>query len=67
MHAAEELFYQSLKTGRNKRALNALLEKFEAVLCQSLEKNAGTPVIWKKNTPDQAGAIAMGKSMLTAF
>jgi hypothetical protein len=67
MHAAEELFYRSLKDGRNKEPLKALLETFEAVLCQSLEKNAGTPVIWKKNMPDQAGAIAMGKSMLTAF
>jgi hypothetical protein len=26
-----------------------------------------TPVVWKKNMPDQAGALAMGKSMLTAF
>jgi putative RecB family exonuclease len=60
MHAAEELFYRSLKDGRNKEPLKALLETFEAVLCQSLEKNAGTPVVWKKNMPDQAGAIAMG-------
>jgi putative RecB family exonuclease len=67
MHASIELFYRSLKDGRNKEPLNALLEAFEAVLCQSLEKNAGTPVVWKKNTPDQAGAIAMGKAMLTAF
>jgi putative RecB family exonuclease len=67
MHAAEELFYNSLKAGRNKEPLNSPAWKFEAVLCQSLEKNAGTPVIWKKNMPDQAGAIAMGKSMLTAF
>jgi hypothetical protein len=37
------------------------MEAFEAVLCQSLEKNAGTPVIWKKNMPDQAGAFEMGK------
>jgi hypothetical protein len=43
------------------------VEAFEAVLNLELEKNAGTPVIWKKNTPDKAGAIAMGKSMLTAF
>jgi putative RecB family exonuclease len=32
-----------------------------------LEKNAGTPVVWKKATPDKAGALAMGKAMLTAF
>jgi len=67
MHASLELFYRSLKDGRNKEPLNALLETFEAVLSMELEKNAGTPVIWKKNTPDQAGAITMGKSMLTAF
>ena len=67
MHAAEELFYRSLKHGSHKEPLNALLERFEAVLCQSLEKNAGTPVVWKKNMLDQAGAFAMGKSMLSAF
>ena len=67
MHAAEELYYRSLKDGRNKEPLNALQKTFEAVLCQSLQKNAGTPVVWKKNTPDKAGALAMGKSMLTAF
>jgi putative RecB family exonuclease len=67
MHAAEELFYRSLKAGHNKEPLKALLEAFEAVLNLELEKNAGTPVVWKKNTPDQAGAIAMGKSMLTTF
>jgi putative RecB family exonuclease len=67
MHAAEELFYRSMKDGRNKEPLAALHEKFEEVLRKSLEKNAGTPVIWKKNMPDQAGTIAMGQSMLTAF
>jgi putative RecB family exonuclease len=67
MHAAEELFYNSLKAGGHKEPLKALLEAFEAVLCQSLDKNAGTPVIWKKNMPDQAGAFEMGRAMLTAF
>ena len=67
IHSTMELFYRSLKAGRNKEPLNALLEAFEAVLRQSLEKNEGTPVVWKKNTPDQAGALAMGKSMLSAF
>jgi putative RecB family exonuclease len=43
------------------------MEAFEAVLNLELEKNAGTPVVWKKATPDKAGALAMGKSMLTAF
>ena len=67
MHAAQELFYQSLKHGRNKEPLNALLEKFEAVLNQSLEKNSGIPTIWKKTTPDKAGTLDMGRSMLSAF
>ena len=67
IHAAEELFYLSMKNGRNKEPLQALLEKFEEVLCTSLEKNAGTPIVWKKTTPDKAGAIAMGRAMLTAF
>ena len=67
MHAAQELYYRSLKHGHNKEPLKALLEAFEAVLNLELEKNAGTPVIWKKNMPDKAGALAMGKSMLTAF
>ncbi|BBO79718.1 hypothetical protein DSCO28_02840 [Desulfosarcina ovata subsp. sediminis] len=67
MHAAEELFYRSMKNGRNKEPLQALLEKFEDALCKGLEKFHGTPIVWKKTTPDKAGAIAMGKSMLTAF
>ncbi|WP_054688825.1 RecB family exonuclease [Desulfosarcina cetonica] len=67
MHAAEELFYRSMKNGRNKEPLEALLEKFGEVLCTSLEKNASTPIVWKKTTPDKAGALAMGRSMLTAF
>ena len=67
MHASLELFYRSLRAGANKEPLNALLETFEAVLNLELEKNSGTPIIWKKATPDKAGALAMGKSMLTAF
>jgi len=67
IHAAEELFYRAMKNGRNKEPLQALLEKFEEVLCKSLEKNAGTPIVWKKTTPDKAGSLAMGKAMLTAF
>ena len=55
IHSTMELFYSSLKTGSHKEPLNAILEKFEAVLRQSLEKHPGTPVIWKKNTPDKAG------------
>lgn len=67
IHKSLELFCRSLKTGHYKEPLNALLEAFEAVLNLELEKHVGTPIIWKKNTPDQAAAIAMGKSMLTAF
>ncbi len=67
MHAAEEFFYRSIQTNRNKVSLNELLEKFEASLIQGLEKIDDTPVVWKKNMPDQAGAIAMGRAMLTAF
>lgn len=67
MHAAEELFYRSMKDGRKKEPLVALHEKFEEVLRKSLEKNSGTPVIWKKNMPDQAASISFGQSMLTSF
>jgi putative RecB family exonuclease len=67
MHAAQELFYRSLKDSRNKEPLKALHEKFKIVLNHELEKIADTPVIWKKNMPDQAATIAMGQSMLTAF
>ena len=67
IHAAEELFYRSIKVGRNKEPLNALLEKFEDVLCKGLEKFGHTPIIWKKTTPDKAVALAMGNAMLTAF
>lgn len=67
MHAAQELYYRSMKNSRTKEPLKALLEKFEAVLCQGLEKNAGIQIIWKKTTPDKDSAIAIGQSMLTAF
>jgi putative RecB family exonuclease len=67
IHAAQELYYRSLKAGHNKEPLNALVETFEAVLNLELEKHAGTPIVWKKTTPDKACAITMGKSMLTAF
>jgi putative RecB family exonuclease len=32
-----------------------------------LEKIDGTPVIWKKNMPDKAGALATGQFKLSAF
>jgi putative RecB family exonuclease len=48
-------------------ALNALHEKFEEVLRNHWKRTPAHQSIWKKNMPDQAGAIAMGKSMLTAF
>lgn len=48
IHAAEELFYRPMKNARNKEPLNALLEKFEEVLCKSLEKNAGAPIVLKR-------------------
>jgi putative RecB family exonuclease len=67
MHKSLELFYRSLKDGRNKELLTALHEKFEEVLRKALEKHASTPVIWKKNMPDQVATIAMGQSMLSAF
>jgi putative RecB family exonuclease len=67
MHAAQELFYRSMKDGRNQEPLNTLHEKFEEVLRKSLENNADTPVIWKKNMHDQAATVAMGQSMLSAF
>ena len=67
IHAAQELYYRSLKDGRNKEPLNALVETFETVLNLELEKHAGTPIIWKKVAPDKVSAIAMGRAMLTAF
>jgi putative RecB family exonuclease len=67
IHSAQELLYRSLQNGGTKEPLIALQQKFEEVLCKGLEKNAGTPVIWKKNMPDKAGAIEMGKSMIKSF
>ena len=67
MHAAQELYYRSLKVGHNREPLNALVETFETVLNLELEKHAGTPIVWKKATPDKTAALALGKSMLTAF
>ena len=56
-----------MKNGHNREPLQVLHEKFKEVLCTSLEKTAGTPIVWKKTTPDKAGALAMGKAMLAAF
>ena len=67
IHAALEFHNRSLKAGRNREPLNALVETFEVVLNLELEKHAGTPIIWKKAAPDKPGALAMGHSMLTAF
>jgi putative RecB family exonuclease len=67
MHAAEELFNLSMKNSRNKQPLQALNEKFEEVLCKGLEKHQGTPIVWKKTTPDKDGDLAMGQAMLAAF
>lgn len=67
IHAAQELFYRSLKDGTCIIPQNALWVRFEEVLRKELAKKAGTPVIWKKQMPDETGAIDMGKAMLKVF
>lgn len=58
MHAAQELFYRSMKAGHNKEPMNALLETFEAVLNLELEKHAGTGIglRWSRTLPYEGGA-----------
>jgi putative RecB family exonuclease len=67
MHAAQELFYRSMKDGRNQEPLKPCMRSSKRYCESRWKRTPDTPVIWKKNMPDQAGTVAMGQSMLTAF
>ena len=66
IHSAVEMYYRSLKNSGHAEPLEAIIDRFEDYLSLDLD-HAGAPVIFKKDMPDRAGAISMGKAMLKAF
>ena len=66
IHSAIEMYYRSLKNKNQIEALSAITERFEDCLLIDLD-NIKVPIIYKKNTPDKAATIEMGKAMLEAF
>ena len=66
IHSAIEMYYQSLKNKGRIEPLKAIVGRFEDCLSLDLD-HTKVPVIYKKDMPDRAGAMAMGKSILEAF
>lgn len=66
IHAALERYYLTLKESGAIEPLDTLQDLFSESLALSLKDNA-TPALFKKDMPDEASAILMGKSMLEAF
>jgi len=66
IHSAIEMYYSSLKKRGNPDPLEAIVGRFEDCLSLDLD-HTDVPVIFKKDMPDRAGAITMGKAMLQAF
>jgi len=66
IHAALEFYYCSLKNSAHPEPLEAITGRFDDCLSIDLDRT-DVPVIFKKDMPDRAGAIAMGKSILKAF
>jgi len=66
IHAAVELYFRSLKNQGRIEPLEALLQRFEDCLSLDLD-NTDVPVIYKRDMPDRAAAIEMGKKMIETF
>ena len=66
VHKALEAYYTALQQTGEVLPLPELETAFSRKLYQSIEQ-AGVPVLYKKDTPDTASAISMGKKMLQAF
>ena len=60
------MYYSSLNNRANPEPLEAIKDRFEDCLSLDLE-HTDVPVLFKKDMPDRAGAIRMGKAMLKAF
>lgn len=66
IHSAIEMYYRSLKNKGRAETLDAIVGRFEDCFSLDLD-HTDVPVIYKKDMPDSAGAIARGKAMLKAF
>ena len=66
IHKAIEMFYRSVKNKNRIETVEAISDRFEAFLDLDLG-NPDVPMIYKKDLPDQKGAVEMGKAMLKAF
>jgi len=63
IHAAQELFYRSFKEKGVVEPLEVMQTAFEQRLISQLDK-IKVPILYKKETPDLASTIAMGKGLL---
>jgi putative RecB family exonuclease len=66
IHRAVEMFYTSYKNKGAFETLEAICQRFQNFLELDLE-NPDMPIVFKKDLPDQQGAIELGKNMLAAF
>jgi RecB family exonuclease len=66
IHAAVELYYRTLKNHGRIEPLKILSDRFED--CFNLElDNIDVPVIYKRDMPDRAAAVEMGKALVETF
>ena len=66
IHSAIEMYYRSLKNNDKAEPLEAIIGRFEDCLSLDLDRT-NVPVTFKRDMPDRASAIAMGKAILKAF
>lgn len=66
MHKAIEAFYLSIKETGRKAPLSLLETTFASTFYQDIEHTT-SPILFKKDMPDTATAVAMGKRMLQVF
>ncbi len=66
IHAAIEMYYRALKKGSTLEPLEAIIGRFEDCLSLDLD-DTDVPVIYKRDMPDRAAAVEMGKALLKAF
>ena len=66
LHSAIERFYNTYKKKGEYEPLNVLQQLFEHLLTLELEQ-VDVPIIYKKEAPDNASAIELGKSLIKTF
>jgi putative RecB family exonuclease len=66
IHGGVELFYRTLKNRGQIEPVKALWERFEDCLHLELD-NTDVPVIYKRDMPDRAAVVEMGKALVETF